>query len=49
MGDTPGHTTSHAIGGKAFSPDDLLADYADYCKRFYPDEFGDPDAVLAQI
>ena len=49
MGDYPGHTTSHGIGGRVFDVDGLPADYRAMAERYYPAEIADPGAVLAKV
>ena len=49
MGDHPGHTTSHGVGGKAFDVDDLPADYRALAERFYPEALANPGAVLDRV
>ncbi len=46
MGDHPGHTTSHGVGGKVFDIDDLPDDYRELAERFYPEAIADPGALL---
>ncbi len=46
MGDHPGQTTSHGVGGKAFDADDLPDDYRAMAERYYPAALNDPGAVL---
>lgn len=46
MGDHPGHSTSHGIGGKTFDVDELPDDYREMAERFYPEALADPGAVL---
>jgi hypothetical protein len=49
MGDHPGHTTSHGVGGKAFHVDELPDDYRALAERFYPEALADPGAVLDKL
>ena len=46
MGDHPGHTTSHGVGGKVFRVDDLPDDYRKLAERFYPEALANPAAIL---
>ena len=48
MGDHPGHTTAHGVGGKVFRVDDLPEDYRALAERFYPEAIADPGAMLDQ-
>ena len=49
MGNHPGHTTSHGLGGKAFDLDGLPDDYRAMAERYYPDALADPGAVLDRL
>ncbi len=49
MGDHPGHTTAHGIGGKVFDVEDLPEDYRAISERFYPEAIGDPGAILDRV
>ncbi|NKB44793.1 MAG: DUF1838 domain-containing protein [Alphaproteobacteria bacterium] len=49
MGDLPGHTTSHALGSKAFDVEGLPDDYREMAEQYYPEALADPQAVLDKL
>jgi hypothetical protein len=49
MGDLPGHTTSHALGSKAFDVDGLPDDYREMAEQYYPEALADPAAILNKL
>ncbi|MEQ8514504.1 MAG: DUF1838 family protein, partial [Chromatocurvus sp.] len=49
MGDIPGHTASNGFGRRAFTVDELPADYRRLLGKVHPDVLDDPESLLKSL